>query len=240
MVHSLRGGLPVLTVPAILGVGVALTMSAAHADNDNNTLTVNNKRLNDGVIANVYTSQRQAGCTHDVNSNPQLQLAAQWHTDDLLHNRSLNREIGSDGSTAQDRANAAGYHGTVAETVAISPALAINGMDILNQWYGDPAAKATMSDCANSQIGVWSANSLDRSVVVAVYGQPQQPEPRHQPAQPTQPGQMPQPLDASIATAPAAMDPTPDYDASDELEFGLRWLPWILRGQYPPPANPPD
>jgi hypothetical protein len=31
---------------------------------------------------------------------------------------------------------------------------------------------AIMSDCANTAIGVWSENSLDRSVVVAVYGQP--------------------------------------------------------------------
>jgi hypothetical protein len=29
-----------------------------------------------------------------------------------------------------------------------------------------------MSNCANTQIGVWSENSLDRTVVVAVYGQP--------------------------------------------------------------------
>jgi len=29
-----------------------------------------------------------------------------------------------------------------------------------------------MANCANTQMGVWSANSLDRSVVVAVYGQP--------------------------------------------------------------------
>jgi hypothetical protein len=29
-----------------------------------------------------------------------------------------------------------------------------------------------MSDCANTVIGVWSENSLDRSVVVAVFGQP--------------------------------------------------------------------
>jgi hypothetical protein len=28
-----------------------------------------------------------------------------------------------------------------------------------------------MSNCANTQIGVWSANSLDRTVV-ALYGQP--------------------------------------------------------------------
>lgn len=65
------------------------------------------KRLNDGVVANVYTVQRQAGCTNDVTINPQLQLAAQWHTLDLLNNRHLNDDTGSDGSTPQDRAHAA-------------------------------------------------------------------------------------------------------------------------------------
>ncbi len=60
----------------------------------------------------------------------------------------------------------------MAETVAINPALAINGIEILNQWYYDPVDFAILSDCANTAIGVWSANSLDRSVVVAVLGQP--------------------------------------------------------------------
>ena len=36
----------------------------------------------------------------------------------------------------------------------------------------DPQAFAIMSNCANTAIGVWSENSLDRSVVVAVYGRP--------------------------------------------------------------------
>lgn len=31
----------------------------------------------------------------------------------------------------------------------------------------------------------------------------------------------------------------PDYDASDELEYFFNWLPWALRGAYPPPAYPP-
>jgi hypothetical protein len=35
------------------------------------------------------------------------------------------------------------------------------------------------------------------------------------------------------------VDPNPDYDASDELEYGFAWWPWILRGVYPPPAYPP-
>jgi hypothetical protein len=36
------------------------------------------------------------------------------------------------------------------------------------------------------------------------------------------------------------MDPNPDYDASDEIEYFFNWLPWALRGGgYPPPAYPP-
>jgi hypothetical protein len=30
------------------------------------------------------------------------------------------------------------------------------------------------------------------------------------------------------------MDPNPDYDASDELEYGFNWFAWILRGVYRP------
>jgi uncharacterized protein YkwD len=140
-----------------------LLATAAHADN---------KRLNDGLVANVYTVQHQAGCTNDVKKNEQLRLAAEWHANDVLTNRSLDGEIGSDGSTPQDRATAAGFQGKVAETVAINPALAISGIEILNQWYYNPAYMAIMQDCANTAIGVWSLNSLDRTVVVAVYGQP--------------------------------------------------------------------
>ncbi len=131
-----------------------------------------NKRLNDGVVANVYTVQHNAGCTNDVKINPQLQLAAQWHTDDVLGNRSLDGDVGSDGSTPQQRASAAGYRGDVAETVAVNPALAINNLEVINQWYNNPASLAIMRNCAHTQMGVWSENSLDRSVVVAMYGAP--------------------------------------------------------------------
>lgn len=140
-----------------------VAMPTAHADNT---------RLNNSVVANVYTIQYQNGCKGDVKPNPQLRLAAEWHANDVLNDRDLDGDIGSDGSTVQDRAKAAGYTGVVAETVAINPALAINGIDILNQWYYRPDYMAIMSNCANSQMGVWSVNGLDRSVVVAVYGQP--------------------------------------------------------------------
>jgi uncharacterized protein YkwD len=215
------------TVSALLAIsaGAALGAPTAHADN---------KRLNDGVVANVYTVQHQAGCTNDIKINPQLQLAAKSHTLDILTNRDLNGDIGSDGSTPQDRANAAGFRGQVAETVAINPAVAISGVELLNQWYYNPADLAIMSNCAHSRIGVWSENSPDRTVVVAVYGQPDRPGP----APATAPRAGPPPTVALPDNIP--IDPSPDYDASDEIEFGISWLPWILRGVYPPPAMPPQ
>jgi uncharacterized protein YkwD len=144
--------------------GPVVSAPAAHADN---------KRLNDGVVADVYTIQHHAGCSNDVTINLQLQSAAQRQALDGLNDRTLDGDIGSDGSTVQDRATAAGYRGRVSETVAINPAVAVSGIELINQWYDNPADLAVMSDCANTQIGVWSENSLDRTVVVAVYGAPE-------------------------------------------------------------------
>jgi hypothetical protein len=41
------------------------------------------------------------------------------------------------------------------------------------------------------------------------------------------------------------VDPNPDYDTSDEIEYFFNYFPWALRGivgpggGYPPPAYPP-
>ncbi|MBO0881162.1 MAG: CAP domain-containing protein [Mycobacterium sp.] len=146
-----------------LAVGAVIAAPVVNADN---------LRLNNGVVANVDTIKKHAGCTTDLKTNPQLQFAAQRHTIDVLNNRHLDGDTGSDGSTVQDRARGAGYNGTVAETVATQQSLTINGLDIMGNWFNRPDYYAIMSNCANTQIGVWSENGLDRSVVVAVYGQP--------------------------------------------------------------------
>jgi uncharacterized protein YkwD len=132
----------------------------------------NNQRLNNAVLANVYTMQKQAGCPTEVKGNRQLVEAARRQALDAVNNPDLNGDLGSDGSTPQTRANDAGFVGTVAQTVATNPALAINAIDILGQWYWDPVAKAIIENCANTVIGVSTANSLSRTVTVAVYGQP--------------------------------------------------------------------
>ena len=210
-----------LTLPGlVVAAGALLGMPGAHADGDNNTLIPNNKRLNDSVVSNVFTIQHQAGCTNE------------WHTRDVLNNRNLDGDIGSDGSTPQDRANAAGFHGQVGETVAINQSIAISGNDLLNRWYYNPAYKAIMSNCANSQIGVWSENSADRTVVVAVYGQP----PPSSNASQRNVAELPPGSQANNLP----LDPSPDYDASDEIENGNNWWAWILRGVYPPPGIPPQ
>ncbi len=41
-----------------------------------------------------------------------------------------------------------------------------------------------MADCSNVDIGVWSANALDRTVVVAVYGKGDGAPPAHGPGRP--------------------------------------------------------
>lgn len=174
-------------VIAALGLLGALTAPTAQADN---------RRLNNSVVDNVYTIQKRAGCdtsygtpNSGIKVNPKLRLAAQWHTDDVLNNHALDGDAGSDGSTVADRARAAGYAGAAAETVAINPALAISGVEILQQWFARPDYMAIMRDCGNVDIGVWSANSLDRSVVVAVFGKGDNALPV--PAPPRQFGQRP-------------------------------------------------
>ena len=153
-------------VTALLSAS-ALWVAAAPAANADNT------RLNNSVADGVYTVRYQAGCASpDIRMIPPLGLAAQRYARDLVGHPELDGQIGSDGSTPQSRSAAAGYTGLVTQTVAINASLAINNLDVITQWYGDPVALRMMSDCANTAIGVWSENTLDRSVVVAVYGRP--------------------------------------------------------------------
>lgn len=155
--------LATFSATVVAGIAVA-TAPPAHADYN---------RFNNGLAQSVYGVKHQAGCTTDLKMNPALNQAAQWHADDVLNNRNLDGDIGSNGANAQDRAQAAGYRGTVAETIAIQPQLSPNGLQVLNDWYNRPDYYAIMSNCANIQIGVrTSTNGLDRTVIVAVYGQP--------------------------------------------------------------------
>jgi len=156
----------VVTLCALTSLSLSTFVTTAAPAN------ADNKRLDNSVFVNIYTMQHQAGCVTESKVDGRLVEAAHRQALDAVNNPDLNGDLGTDGSTPQSRAKDAGFVGTVAQTVATNPALAINGIDVLGQWYWDSAAKATIENCANTAIGVWSENSLARSVVVAVYGQP--------------------------------------------------------------------
>jgi len=160
---SRRRKLAALLPVVVIAAGALSVSPVAHADN---------KRLNSSVFGNIYTAQQLNGCTTEPRLDGRLVDAARRHTLDVLDHDDVNGDIGSDGSTAQDRARDAGFPGRAVETIAVNPALAISGIEILNQWWPDPVSRATMQDCSNTSIGVWSENSINRTVVVAVYGQP--------------------------------------------------------------------
>src|ERR1700759_5642215 len=97
---------------ALLGNPV-LHAPLAHADNS---------RQLKSIFIDIYTAQQRNNCQTDPRLDDRLVQAARLHTLDVLGNRDLNGDVGSDGSTPQDRANGQGFHGKVAETVAINPA----------------------------------------------------------------------------------------------------------------------
>ena len=53
---------------------------------------------------------------------------------------------------SQSRAAAAGFRDVTAETVAINPAPAISGVELINRWYRNTGNLAVMSNCASSQM----------------------------------------------------------------------------------------
>ncbi|KDE97282.1 hypothetical protein Y900_028915 [Mycolicibacterium aromaticivorans JS19b1 = JCM 16368] len=134
-----------------------------------------NKRLADGVITHAAMLHQRFGCTGGPPSlDPLLQRAARWHAVDVANNRSLDGDVGTDGSTPRQRAQSAGFRGSVAETVWIDSTLAFSGLELLKQWYFDSADLTAAADCSFTAIGVWSTNhDADRTVVVAVYGRPE-------------------------------------------------------------------
>lgn len=95
------------------------------------------------------------------------------------------------------------------------------------------AVDSDAEDDAVSEIAE-AAGVSPATVVVAVYGQPDRPS-----AMPPR-GAVTGPPSPVAAQENVPIDPSPDYDASDEIEYGINWLPWILRGVYPPPAMPPQ
>jgi len=114
-------------IMATAATGAMLCASSASADN---------KRLNEYTYSGIYGAHQLNNCTN-VDRIRRLRVlddAARIHTLDVLNDRNLDGDIGSDGSTPQVRAASVGYRGVVGETVAINAALAISNLEVMTRW----------------------------------------------------------------------------------------------------------
>lgn len=79
-----------------------------------------NKRLNDGGGQRLHGEETER-LRHRYSDQPTAAARRAVARQRRLHNRTMDGDLGSDGSTVQDRADRAGYQGVVSQTVAINP-----------------------------------------------------------------------------------------------------------------------
>ena len=121
----------------------------------------------DPTLLNLINQQRaQANppC-NALNSNPQLQAAADRHAKDLATNGWRNDHNDSDGTTAEQRIDQAGYNwGAYGENQAQNT----SAQGAVNGWMNSPGHRANMLDCTMTDAGTASSGS----VYVAVFAHP--------------------------------------------------------------------
>jgi uncharacterized protein YkwD len=106
-------------------------------------------RLAQQVVTFVNVERAKAGC-QPVEISGALQRAALTHSAEMAAYGYVSH-TGLDGSTATDRAGAAGYGGPVAENVAAGPSTA---KAVMKTWMSSPAHRASIMDCRFTAIGV--------------------------------------------------------------------------------------
>jgi uncharacterized protein YkwD len=115
-------------------------------------------------LINQQRAQANPSC-NALNSNPQLQAAADRHAKDLATNGWRNGDDDSDGTTAEQRIVQAGYtYGSYAENQArnTSAQAAVNG------WMNSKFNQANMLNCTLTDAGTASSGSM----YVAVFALP--------------------------------------------------------------------
>ena len=109
-----------------------------------------------GEIANLINQARTGSGLPALTVNAQLTSAAQAHSIDMAC-YSLLSHSGSNGSTIQQRAAAAGYSGTVEEMIYAGG----YPQDAFNWWMGDATHHAIIFDTSITEIGVGYAYVSD-------------------------------------------------------------------------------
>ncbi|MDT5077491.1 MAG: hypothetical protein QOJ80_2128 [Mycobacterium sp.] len=115
-------------------------------------------------LINQQRAQANPRCKA-LNSNPQLQAAADRHAKDLATNGWRNDHNDSDGTLAEQRIDQAGYDwGSFGE----NQAQGTSAQGAVNGWMNSGSHKANMLDCTMTDAGTASSGS----VYVAVFAHP--------------------------------------------------------------------
>jgi uncharacterized protein YkwD len=119
------------------------------------------------VVDLINQRRQENGCNEPVQSIPELTSAARRHSSDMAANNALFRDhIGSDGSSAEQRIEEAGYlwawgiPGTHGWTENASSAQTPEG--VVQGWMGSTEGhRENMLNCGLREVGVGYARSAD-------------------------------------------------------------------------------
>lgn len=106
-------------------------------------------------LADLINDERTAAGAPALTVNAQLTAAAEAHAQDMLCNDYLSH-IGLDGSTPEQRVEAAGYDASlvVENLYALHPAYGGNPQSAMDWWMGDPDSRADLLNPNTTAIGI--------------------------------------------------------------------------------------
>nr|WP_090274465.1 CAP domain-containing protein [Mycolicibacterium komanii]CRL67384.1 Cysteine-rich secretory protein family protein [Mycolicibacterium komanii] len=125
----------------------------------------------DGALLNEINATRAANGCGPVAGNPQLSAAAARQANDMLaHN--VQSHTGSDGSSAGQRINAAGYttYSKAGEIIFWSTGVGAVPAEAVNWWMNSPGHRAIITDCSMTEVGVAVVRNGPRAAAVGEFG----------------------------------------------------------------------
>ena len=113
-------------------------------------------------LQTLINNERTSAGLPALNLNAQLTAAAEAHAEDMLCNNYLSH-IGLDGSTPEQRVQAAGFNASlvVENLYALHPAYGGNPQAAVNWWMSDPGSRADLLNARTTAFGIAYVTSDD-------------------------------------------------------------------------------
>jgi uncharacterized protein YkwD len=113
-------------------------------------------------LETLINEERAAAGAPELSVDAELTAAAEAHAEDMLCNDYLSH-VSPDGSTPEDRVQAAGYDASlvVENLYALHPAYGGNPQSAMDWWLGDPDARADLLNEDTTAVGIAYKTSDD-------------------------------------------------------------------------------